>query len=59
MNNKIVFFQKLGYSFFGSGIAEKKKEWNMGIMIYMKILGKIVTRWFPTAVEWGIHQPLL
>jgi hypothetical protein len=35
-----VFFQKLGYSFFGSGVSEKKKEWNMGIMIINENSGK-------------------
>jgi hypothetical protein len=31
----------------------------MGIIVINEILEKIVTRWFPTAVEWGIHQPTL
>jgi hypothetical protein len=29
MKNKIGFFQGLGYSFWGSGSVETKKEWNM------------------------------
>jgi hypothetical protein len=33
-------FQKLGYSFWGNGIAEKKKEWNMGILIINENSGK-------------------
>jgi hypothetical protein len=32
-NEKYFFFQKLGYSFWGSGSAERKKEWNMARMI--------------------------
>jgi hypothetical protein len=33
MENKIRFFQNLGYSFWESGSAETEKKWNMARMI--------------------------
>jgi hypothetical protein len=36
----LFFFQKLECSFWGSGSAERKKEWHMAIMIINENSGK-------------------